>query len=291
MSATHSKEVSIGITKADVKKVGQEAAFNPLMEALTRLGYGVRGFIYIMMGVLALGVSFGNGGAPTDQQGAISAIGRQPAGLVLLWVVLIGLVSYSLWGVIRAVLDPLKKGHDLKGLVARAGFLLSAASYAILIPATYGYITGAGSKGQSGAQTQQSMAAIMSMPWGPWAIGLAGLAVITTGIYQIYQGLSTSFDRQFKTYDMTALEVKWATQLGRFGTASRGFVLALVGVSLFLAAYRSNSSQAIGIDAALKNLVQQPYGIWLLGIVAVGLIAFGVYSMLTAVWFRPKKQA
>ncbi|MDD5370847.1 MAG: DUF1206 domain-containing protein [Anaerolineaceae bacterium] len=91
MSAT-----SNNVIKAGVKKAGQMAAYSPLMEALTRLGYGVRGLIYMTMGLFASNVALGKGGAPTDQQGAIAAIGRQPAGLVLLWAVLIGLVSYSL---------------------------------------------------------------------------------------------------------------------------------------------------------------------------------------------------
>jgi hypothetical protein len=275
--------------KNNVKRAGQKAAFSPLMEVLTRVGYGARGLIYFTMGLLALNVALGKGGAPTDQQGAIAAIGRQPAGLVLLWAILLGLVSYSLWGVIRAVFDPLHKGDDLKGLVTRAAFLFSAASYAILILPTYGFITGAGSTGQSGAQPQQSLASIMSRPWGPWAIGIVGLVVIAVGLYQIYQGINASFDRQFKTYAMTAQEVKIAIQLGRFGTATRGLIIAVIGVLLVLAAYHSNSSQAIGFDPALTALRNQPYGVWLLGIVAFGLMAFGVYSMLSAAWFRLKK--
>jgi len=51
----------------------------------------------------------------------------------------------------------------------------------------------------------------------------------------------------------------------------------------------SNSSQTISIDAALKALLGLPYGIWLLGIIAVGLMAFGVYSMLRAAWFRLRR--
>lgn len=289
MSATNNKAESIGSVKAEVKNAGQKAAFSPVMEALTRLGYGVRGLIYIVMGLLAFNIALGKGGAPADQQGAIAAIGRQPAGMVLLWVVLLGLVSYSLWGVIRAVFDPLHKGNDLKGLATRAGYLFSAAAYAILILPTYRTIQGAGSPAQSGGQTQISMAAIMSKPWGPWAIGFIGLAVIAVGLYQIYQGFNSSFDKQFKTYAMNAKEVKLATQLGRFGTAARGFVLALVGGLVCQAAYQSNSSQPVGIDAALKTLMGQPYGVFLLGIVAVGLMAFGVYSILSAMWFRARR--
>jgi len=241
------------------------------------------------MGVLALNVVFGKSDAPIDQQSAIGAIGRQPAGLILLWVILIGLVSYSLWGVIRAVMDPLHKGHDLKGLFARGGFLVSAAGYAYFILPTYGYITGSGGSAQNEAQTQHSVASIMSKPWGPWVIGLVGLAFLAIGLYQIYQGFKNSFDKQFQTYAMTAQEVKVATPLGRFGVAIRGFVFALVGGSLVMAAYQANPNQAVGIDASLTALMRQPYGVWLLGIIAVGLMAFGVYSMLSVVWFRLKR--
>jgi len=281
MGATNSTAI-----KAGVERTAKKAAYSPLMEAMARLGFGVRGLIYITMGLLALVVVFGKGGGPANQQGAIAVIGKQPAGMYFLWVVLIGLACYSLWGVIRAVFDPLHKGHGLKGWIVRIGYLFSAVSYAILVLPTLGFIRGTGSSAQSGAQTQQSLATIMSKPWGPWAIGLAGLMVVAVGLYQVYQGFNASFDKQFQTYSMTAKEIKWATQLGRLGTATRGIILAIIGGSLCLAAFHSNTSQPIGVDAALTTLQRQPYGFWLLGIAAVGLIAFGIFSMLSAVWFR-----
>jgi hypothetical protein len=221
-------------------------------------------------------------------KGAIAAIGKQPGGLVLLWVILIGLVSYSLWGIVRAVFDPLHKGNDTKGLLARGGFLFSAATYALLIPGTYGLISGSGSSSSSGA-TQQSLSKIMASPLGHWVIGLIGLAVIAGGVHQIIEGFNNSFDKQFQTYAMSADEVKIATQLGRFGTATRGLIFALIGGLMVLAVYQSNPNQAIGIDTVLKTILNEPFGIWLLGIVAAGLIAFGIYSMLSAAWFRLKR--
>lgn len=288
MSTLNSKAGAKGSIKAEVKRTAQKAEFSPLMEAVTRLGYGVRGLIYIIMGLLAVQVALGKGGGLASQQDAIAAIGKQPAGLILLWVVLIGLISYAVWGVVRAVLDPLHKGHDIKGLVARFGFLVSAFGYAILVLPTYRSITG-GSQTASGSQTQKFFTSIMAMPWGRWAIGILGLAVLAGGLYQIYLGSKAGFDRQFQIYALTAKEVKLATDVGRFGTAARGVVLAVVGGLISLAAYRANPGQAVGMDAALATLLHQPYGIWLLGIVAVGLIAFGVYSLLSAAWFRLKR--
>ena len=88
---------------------------------------------------------------------------------------------------------------------------------------------------------------------------------------------------------MTAKEVKVVTDIGKFGTVARGVVLAVVGGLISFGAYRANPSQPIGMDSALATLLHQPYGIWLLGIVAVGLIAFGAYSMLCALWFRLRR--
>ena len=276
--------------EAKVKKASNKAAYSPLMETLARLGYGVRGLIYIMMGFLALKVTLGSGGSPTDMNGAIAALGKQPGGLIFLVVILIGLICYSLWGVVRAVFDPLHKGTDMKGLIARGGFLFSAASYGLLIPGTYNLITGAAGSAGSGASTRQAMTKVMASPVGHWIIDLIGLAVIGGGIQQILMGFNNSFDKQFETYAMTPGEIKLATQLGRFGTATRGVIFALLGGLMCLAAYKSNPNQAIGLDSVLKEILGFPLGIWILGIVAVGLIAFGIYSMLSAAWFRLKRQ-
>lgn len=290
MGTTQSKTGSVRNLKQSGERSAQKAASSPLMELLTRIGYGTRGLIYVTIGILAVDVAVGKGGALASPQGAIAAIGKQPAGLIFLWLVLLGLISYALWGVVRAVYDPLHKGHDTKGLLARFGFLASAFGYAILVWPTYGYITGA-SKTASGSGTQKFIASIMAMPWGRWAIGILGLAVLAGGLYQIYLGFKADFDRQFQTYALTRDEVKVTTDIGRFGTSARGVVFSVVGGLIALAAYQANPSQPVGMDTALATLMHQPYGIWILGIVALGLIAFGFYSMLGALWFRLKKQA
>lgn len=270
-----------------VKNSAHNAAFSPVMEVLTRLGYGVRGVIYIVMGILAVQVALGKGGALASPQSAIAAIGKQPAGMILLWVVLIGILAYSVWGLVRAIWDPLHKGSDTKGILTRIGYLASAVGYAFLAYTTYGFINGA-SQSASGSPAKL-LASVMAMPMGRWAIALVGLIVVVVGLYQIMLGIKAGFEKQFQTYDLTPKEAKLATDVGRFGTAARGVVFALVGGLIFLAAYNSNPSQPVGMDAALATLLHQPYGIWLLGIIAVGLVAFGFYSLLGAIWFRFKR--
>jgi hypothetical protein len=288
MNEARNKPNSIRGYAENGTRTARNAAINPVVETFTRFGYGARGLIYIIMGLLAVEVALGKGGALASPMGAIAAIGKQPAGVILLWVVLLGIISYTLWGIVRAVFDPLGKGHDMKGIFARLGFLVSAFGYAVLILPTYGYITGA-SQTASGSSTQKFISSVMAMPWGRYAVGILGLAALAGGLYQIYLGLNADFDRQFQTYALSAKEVKLVTDIGRFGTIARGVVFALVGVLITLAAYHANPKQPTGMDSALATLLHQPYGIWLLAVIAVGLIAFGFYSMLSALWFRLKR--
>ena len=269
------------------KRAAKEAAYSPTMEKLTRLGYGIKGLIYITIGLLAIQGALGRGKTPADQLGAIRTFSELPFAQVLLWIVLIGLISYSLWGIIRAIMDPFHKGTDLKGLVARGGYLISAATYATFVLPTYRLIMGAGS---SGSNQTQLVAKIMSMPFGRFIVGIVGVAAIAAGLYQCYLGIESKFEKQFKTYALTAENYRIAIQMGRFGTIARGIVFAIVGFFFFLAAYTASPGRAQGINGALDYLARQPYGLWLMGIVAAGLIAFGIYSLMTAAWFRFKQQ-
>ena len=140
--STHSRiQRNAGNLKQEGKQVIRGAATSPLMEKLIRLGYMARGLVWGVIGLLAIQVAVGSGGALTDQQGAIAAMGSTPVGKILLYVMLLGLVGYGLWGVIRAVVDPLHEGNDAKGIVQRVGYLVSGISYGLLAMATYGLIT------------------------------------------------------------------------------------------------------------------------------------------------------
>lgn len=274
--------------KSEGKKVAKEAAFSPLMDRLTRLGYAVKGLLYVGIGLISIAGALGKSSTPADQLGAIGEFRKLPAAEPVLWLILIGLASYSLWGVIRAVLDPFHKGTDMEGLLTRGGYLVSAATYASFVVPTYQMLNGIRHK-SSTSGTVEMVSKVMSMPMGRWLIGIVGLAAIAAGIYQIYSAIKMDFDQRFKPYAMSADQLRIAKQMGRFGTAARGLVFSLTGFFLVLAAYRSSPGSARGFDGALDYLAKQPYGIYLLVFVALGLIAFGVYSLMSAAWFKFKQ--
>ena len=283
MSTNSSIQRNAGNLKQEGKQVVRSAATSPLMEKLIRLGYVARGLVWGVIGLLAFQVVVGSGGKLTDQQGAIAALGTTPLGKILLYVMLLGLVGYGLWGLIRAVVNPLQVGHDAKGIAQRVGYLVSGISYGLLAVATYGLITAkapAATSGAQAAQTQQTTASILTQPWGPGVVALAAAIVIGVGLLQIFTAFRRRFNPQFQLALRTVNARKWIERLGRFGTAARGVVFTLIGVFLLQAAVQHNASRAQGIDGVLTALLYQPYGSLLLGVIAAGLIAFGIYSAM-----------
>jgi hypothetical protein len=278
--------------KKTSKNVAHNDTFNSTAEFMARVGFAARSLIFFVMGILALLLAFGSGGKTTDQQGAIAMIGKQPEGKVLLWLVLIGLICYASWGLIQVVINPFNKENDTKGISARLGYLFGAISYSFLAIPTYALLTG-GPKpahtGKQAAQTQNYVAKILDMPFGQWLVVVVALIVISVGIFQVCKGFMPLFGRHLDLIKLNTYQLNWVKGFGRFGTISRGFVITLVGAFLVIAAYTSNSNEVKGFDSALMSLMHQPYGRWLIGIIALGLMSLGLYALFITLFFRLKK--
>lgn len=263
----------------------KHATTNPWVERLERFGYVTRGIVYATIGILSLQLALGAGGATTTQAGAIAVLGSQPFGKFLLVLIILGLASYSLWGFVRAIFDPLHRGSDLKGTGARVGFAFSGLAYGLLILPTLQLLMNQGSSAQAGNSADISVQ-LFKLPFGMWLVASFGLVWIGIGVGQLYTAYKTSFMKDFQVGKMNAQEKTWATRLGQFGYAARGIVFAVIGLRIVLAGVTHNPAQAQGFDSALVKLAHAPYGTLLLGGVALGLIAFGVYSAFSARWIK-----
>lgn len=262
--------------------MARSAVQSPWVEWLARFGYAARGVVYAFVGFLAFRAAFGDGGRTTGTEGAVQEIARTSQ--VLLGFVAVGLFGYALWRFVQAVLDPENKGDDAKGLAERIMMLASGIAYGSLAILAVKAITGSESGGGDG--TQGATASVLDKPFGAVLVGLAGLAVIVAGLFQLKSGWTRKFRDKLKLQEMSATEQTWMTHAGQFGLISRGIVFLLMGFFLVQAALRSDPSQARGLGGALETLAAQPYGPWLLALVALGLIAFGVYSVLVARYRR-----
>jgi hypothetical protein len=94
------------------------------------------------------------------------------------------------------------------------------------------------------------------------------------------------FMDKLRTQSMSARTNMWARRSGKWGYAARGVVFAIIGAFLAYAAWRSDPSEARGLEGVLDSLAAQTHGQWLLGGVAAGLALYGIYCFVEAQYRR-----
>ncbi|MDX1420491.1 MAG: DUF1206 domain-containing protein [Rubricoccaceae bacterium] len=261
-----------------------EAAHSDTLEMLARAGYAVKGVLYGLIGVLALQTALGGGGQTTGTRGAIRTVAESSFGTVLLWLVAIGLVGYALWRFVQAALDPEHKGDDTEGVAKRLGYAGSGVVYAGLAVYTFSILLGGGGSGGGGADAWT--ATLMSQPFGVWLVGIAGAITIGIGLYHLRRAWTVEFKERLKMGELDARAERWAIGVSRFGIAARAVVFVLIGVFLIVAAVQTDPQEARGLDGVLQTLRDQPFGPYLLGLVALGLVGYGIYCFVNARYRR-----
>ena len=248
---------------------------------LGRAGYAAKGVVYLLVGVLAAQAAMGTGGDTTDSEGALLHILQAPSGNVLLGLIALGLAGYALWCALAAGLDVEHKGADLQGVVARAGYAVTALIYGGLALTALGLIMGTRGTAGGDQATQDRTAWLMHQAFGSVLVAGVGLIVCGAGIVQLSIAARGSFREHLDIHGR-----QWLDSVGRAGYAAHGIALGLIGAFLVVAAVESRPDQAHGLGGALAILVQQPFGPALLGLLGVGLAAFGIFSLAEARYRR-----
>lgn len=265
------------------KRTANQAVDKPWIARFLRFGHIARGVIYLVVGMLAFRLSVGIRDVAMSQNGAIAVIGRQPFGHVLLVAVAVGFASYALWDLIRAVADPNYEGRSSTGRLKRIGFALGAFGYIGLAVITIQFIVGP----RPHTATSYGMVAwVLSKPFGALLVGIVGLAWASISVVQMVRAWLGYFERNLELGKRSQAECRCARVLGRIGITTRSAVFAIVGIFLVASAVHANPHHSIGIDGALFGLARQPSGRTLLAAAGLGLVAFGVYSIMCARWMR-----
>ncbi|TDL31357.1 DUF1206 domain-containing protein [Jeotgalibacillus sp. S-D1] len=256
----------------------------PWIRRLGRFGYMAKGSVYGLVGILALMSAAGAGGEATGTSGALTSLASKPYGEGLLWLIGLGLIGYVIWETIRAVFDPEHKGKTAKAIAIRIGYFISAVIYGGLAISA---IRLAMHTGGGGGNSEQTISAkLLAQPFGQWIIGIIGLVIIGYGGYELYNGYKEKFMTKFILNDMNRHEKKVARKSGKIGLIARGIVLGMIGFFFIQTAYTANPAESKGLDGALSELAGQPYGQILLGIVAIGLILYGVFEIIRGRYAR-----
>jgi hypothetical protein len=263
------------------KREGEKLAGAKPLTWLARVGLVARGVVYLIIAVLAIKLALGDGGKAVNQQDALKTLAHQPFGKTLLILVAIGLAGYALWRLVRALVG---HGAELRDSgFDRLAALDSAIAYGILCVTAVEIIAGAGA---SSGSPKETTGGVLGWPGGTVIVAIAGAVLIGVAIYQAYEGLAKKFLEDAKTGEMSPGVRKGYTALGVFGHVARGVIFTLVGYGLIKAAIDYDPQNAIGLDGALRELAEASYGPVLLGIVAVGLAGFALYSIAGARYRR-----
>jgi hypothetical protein len=245
---------------------------------MARVGFAVNGLLHILVGGIALGVAFGSRGE-ADQGGALSQLASSPGGVFLLWVVAIGLFALGLFQVLETILV---QGSDKDAWIARGKEGGKAIAY--LAIGFTAFTVARGGSSNSAGQTQSFTAQLLATPGGVFLVVILGLGVLGIGVYFIVKGVKKKFLQDINLPAGTTARA--VTTLAQVGYIAKGVAIVVVGILFCVAAITSNPSEATGLDGALKALVALPLGMVILTVVALGLIAYGIYCFARAKYAR-----
>lgn len=248
----------------DVKETAQQAGESKPVEWGARLGFAVSGLLHLLIAWIALKVAWSSSGGGANQSGALSTLARNPGGPFLLWVVVAGFALLAVWQLTQAI-----RVSEMSDRAKAAGEL---AVNGALAWTAFKFATG--SPSSSRGRTEDFTATLMQHAGGRIVVVAIGLAVIAVGGYHVYKGWTKKFLEDLQKHPGNGI-----VEMARAGYIAKGVALILVGFLFLLAAIRNAPSKASGLDGGLRTLREAPAGTWLLTLVALGIAAYGAYSL------------
>ena len=250
---------------------------------LVKVGLVFYGIVHLLVAVMAVRMALGLRGSDEEASntGALRSLAETPLGAGLLWVVAAGFFALVVWQAVTALIG----FHEFDGF-KRVRKRLSAALRTVL----YGYLgvaaarIASGPDVEDGEDAQESLSqGLLGLPFGQVLVGIVGLAVLGYAIAQVSKAFRKSFHDELDT-TLTGAKLR-LTQAGFVG---KGIAIGIVGALFLWAALDADAQKAGGLDKALQQVLQQPFGMWLLLALALGIGAYGIYCFF---WAKHPKHA
>ncbi|GAA0870509.1 hypothetical protein GCM10009116_23450 [Brevundimonas basaltis] len=252
-----------------------------LLELAARIGYGARGFVYLSVGLLVLFATLDMVGDAVGVRGALEWLSQQPLGRVWMLLVGLGLAAFVVWRMLQSVFDADHEGLSLHGLGTRSGQLFSGLSYAALTFAAFTLFAGPrapeASEGVTRSQERASM--VLDLPFGRWLLIAVGLTIFGIGVGNVVKAWREDFSEYL---DCSVATCRRVTPLARIGHVARGLAYLPLAGLVVLAGWRARAAEVTSFGAALEVVEQRTAGEWIVGLIALGFIAFGTFSFIEA---------
>ena len=269
---------------ARVRSSRRQAAGSRAIPLLARAGLAARGVMYGLIGIIAVQIALGSTRRQADRSGAVRLVAATPFGSALLWLLVIGFAGLTLWRLSQAAYGAPGSGAHKTG--QRLIDLGKALIYGFVTWGILKFALGLGAPASTNKQSRDLTATAFKYSGGRFAVAIAGAIIACIGLYLAYQAYRAMFLRDLRMGSASRRTREVVTWFGKAGGIARGAVFVTIGIFLIVAAIEARPGQAKGIDSALVTLAHTPLGPPLLGVVALGLVLFGVYSCCEARWRR-----
>lgn len=268
-------------------EAAEETVRQPFVKKLARFGFYTKGFLFIVIGILAILVAIGNeAGKLADATGALTTIAQKSYGKFLLIVFIVGAISHGFWNILRGAADVDNAGKDWQGIIKRIIPVGVGIIYLGLAWSAWSIIFTANVSAANGEVSKTLAAILLALPLGAILVLIVGFGAIGAGIHECYSGFTGKFQENYRLWEIEDNQLKFITVLGALSFTARALIFALIGYFFITAAIYYNPNEAIGLDGALRTLAQSYFGKILLFVTAAGLVCYGVLSLYEARYRR-----
>lgn len=263
----------------------QRAKNSDLLEHGVRAGFVAYGVVHLVIGFLAVQLALGQSQGKASSTGALNEVAQQPFGIVLLWLIVVGMFVLVAWRLFEVTMGRRSEESGDPEIGMRLASGLKAVIYAVLgysaVKVAVG--SGGGGSGKGGRSSEEAMTAtVMNWPAGQWLVVAGALAIIGYGGFLIYQGWDDKHAKHLESEGRSGQAGRAYLLLGKIGYTAKGVALLLVGGLLAWAGVTHESGKSAGIDQALATLLKQPFGSWMVGMIGVGLGCYGLFCFARA---------
>ena len=244
------------------------------LDWLAKAGFAARGVVYILFGWIALSA---RGKTDEGQKAVFDRVQDMPMGDILLTLLALGLFAYGVFRLTSGLLDIEGKGDEPKGLAGRAAQVGSGLFYLLLSYTASQFLGGGKPEGNAtgSGSSQQAARTLLDLDLGNVGLWLVAAGFLAAAGMQVRKAFKGSHMKQ------TAPDTPaFAKTLGQIGLVTRGLVFAVIAYSFVRVAQSNDPGQAKAGGAAIASLLGSSPTLYTA--VAVGLILFGVFSLVLA---------
>jgi len=270
------------------KSLGDDAQDHDWLDTAVRVGMVAYGVVHLMIAFLAIQLAFGESEGSASSTGALQELSQQPFGQVMVWLVAFGMFLLVVWRLIEAA-QARREKDGAKRLRKVGTSLLKAVIYGVIGWSALQVALGSGSSSGKKSGSDSMTAKIMDLPAGQAMVGAIGLAIIGYGIGMIVRGWTEKFAERLDTDGKSGDSGDAYILVGKIGYIAKGIAVGIVGGLFGYAAITHEANKSGGLDQALQEVLQQPFGPVLLTAIGAGIGCYGLFCFAAARHLAPSQ--